>query len=105
MTVFAIKEPDIQVPADEKTLMHVFGLSPMEARFLQAMLVRDWVGRRELPEVKYSIRQVIYTLRMKLEGKGIIIINDAAGRYSIPPRSKEVARGRIEEALALGGTP
>ena len=101
MVMFMTKEPDILVPADEKTLMKVFSLSPMEAKFLQSMLINSWVGKDELPEVKYSARQVIYTLRMKL-GKRIWVINDGVGRYSIPPSGKQIVKAEIEKALTLG---
>ena len=50
---FVSEEPDISVPADEKTLMLVFSLGPMEAKFLQAMLTtKGWVGKDELPVVR-----------------------------------------------------
>ena len=103
MTVveFMTKEPDILVPADEKTLMQVFSLSPMEAKFLQSMLTNSWVGKDELPIVKYSIRQVIYTLRLKLEPRHIWVVNDGVGRYSIPPSSKQIVKDAIEKALTL----
>lgn len=99
MVMFKTKEPDISVPADEKTLMQVFSLSPMEAKFLQSMLTNNWVGKEELPIVKYSIRQVIYTMRTKLERRHIWLINDGDGRYSIPPSSKQIVKDEIEKAL------
>jgi hypothetical protein len=96
MPEFVAEEPDITVPADEKTLMLVFGLSPMEARFLQTMLMTTgWVGHAELPEVRYSKRQVIYTMRKKLERRKVWIINDGDGRYSMPATSKETVRDQI----------
>jgi NADH:ubiquinone oxidoreductase subunit len=94
-------EPDLPVRADEKTLILALGVSPMEARFIQAMLnTNDWVGQDELPEVKYSTRQVIYRLRMKLEARRIWIINDGNGRYSIPPACKSIIKREIEKAFA-----
>jgi hypothetical protein len=99
MVNFITEEPDIEVPADEKTLMHVFSLGPMEARFMQSMLLRGWSGPQELPEVSFSIRQMIYKLRKKLEPRKVWIINDASGRYSIPPDSKRAAKRIIETAL------
>ena len=100
MIAFNTKEPDISVPADEKTLMFAFDLSPMEAKFLQAMLgTTEWIGKEELPEVSYSIRQVIYTLRNKLGKLKIWVINDGNGRYSIPPACKEIVRHTIEASL------
>ena len=89
--------------ADEKTLMYALGVSPMEARFVQSMLnTTGWVGEEELPEIKYSVRQIIYTLRKKLEPKKIWVINDGNGRYSIPPSCKEIIRRTIEAALPTG---
>lgn len=100
MVEFMTVEPNKPIPADEKTLIHALGVSPMEARFVQAMLnTTDWVGEDELPEVRYSIRQVIYTLRAKLRPKRIWVINDGNGRYSIPPSCKEIIRRTIEAAL------
>ena len=100
MVEFMTVEPDVPVPADEKTLMHVFGVSPMEARFMQAMLnTNDWIGEDELPEVKYSVRQVVYTLRKKLDKRKIWVINDGNGKYSIPATCKEIIRRTIETAL------
>jgi hypothetical protein len=98
MPQFATMMPDIPVPADEKTLILALGVTPMEARFIQAMLNTDgWVGKDELPEVKYSIRQVIYNLRAKLEARRIWIINDGNGRYSIPPACKAIIKREIEK--------
>ena len=103
MVEFMTVEPKIKVPADEKTLIHALGITPMEARFVQAMLnTTGWVGKDELPEVKYSIRQVIYTLRTKLDPKKIWVINDGNGRYSIPPACKEIVRRAIEASLPTG---
>jgi hypothetical protein len=100
MVNFVTVEPSVDVPADEKTLILAFGVTPMEARFMQAMLnTTDWIGKDELPEIKYSIRQVIYTLRSKLEKYKIWVINDGNGRYSIPPACKEIIRRTIEATL------
>jgi hypothetical protein len=100
MIEFMTEEPRFSTPADEKTLMHALGITPMEARFVQAMLnTTGWVGKDELPEVKFSIRQVIYTLRTKLEGRKIWVINDGNGRYSIPPACKEIIKRTIEASL------
>lgn len=104
MLNFVTEEPDISVPCDEKTLMHVFTLGPMEAKFLQAMLAtRGWVGKEELPEARASIRQMIYKLRQKMEPRRIWVINNGQGRYSIDPSSKRVAKALIERALANSG--
>jgi hypothetical protein len=103
MVEFMTEEPNVSVPADEKTLILALGVSPMEARFIQAMLnTTGWVGKDELPELKYSIRQIIYTLRTKLEPKKIWVINDGNGRYSIPPACKAILKRTIEAALPQG---
>lgn len=100
MVEFMTTEPDITVPGDVKTLMRVFGISPIEARFMQHMLKsRSWVGRDEFPEIKYSIRQTIYTLRRKIEPKRIWVVNDGNGRYSITPDGKLAAKAEIERKL------
>ena len=51
MLNFMTEEPDISIPADEKTLIHAFGFSPMEAGFVQAMLntTAGW-GRTSYPK-------------------------------------------------------
>jgi hypothetical protein len=99
MNEFMTEEPKFSIPADEKTLIYVLGVSPMEARFVQAMLnTTGWVGEDELPEIKYSVRQIIYTLRKKLDPKRIWVINDGNGRYSIPPASKEILKREIEKS-------
>lgn len=103
MVNFVTTEPDIDVPADEKTLMLTFNISPMEARFMQAMLATTgWVGKDELPEVKYSTRQVIYKLRIKLAKHRIWVVNDGYGRYSIPHACKEIVKQTIQAALPAG---
>lgn len=103
MIEFKTEETVISVTADEKTLVYVFGLTRMEARFFQAMLKHNsWVGKEELPELSYSIRQMIYTLRMKLDRKHIKVINDGRGRYTITPDSKEVVKREIESSIYSG---
>ena len=100
MVNFITVERVIDVPADEKTLILTFGVTPMEARFMQAMLnTTGWIGECELPEIKYSIRQVIYTLRKKLGKRKIWVINDGNGRYSIPPSCKKIIQQAIEASL------
>lgn len=100
---FDTMEQPVSVPADEKTLSAVFRLSPMEAKFLKVLLKSDWVGKEDLPPVQYSIRQVIYTLRKKIEQvqKGIWIINDLQGRYSIPDPGKKHLFEALQRAITL----
>jgi hypothetical protein len=93
---FNTEDRDVPVPADEKTLIAAFGLSPMEARFLQGMLNSVWVGKEELPEVSFSIRQVIYMLRKKLEMDRVWIINNGRGRYSITPDGKRALSAKLK---------
>jgi hypothetical protein len=103
MVNFMTTEQDILVPADEKTLMSVFDLPMLEARFLHAMLNRTWVGKDELPAIKYSIRQIAYKLRLRLEARDrrIWIINDGSGRYGVTPTGKLAIKGLIERATQL----
>ena len=101
--MFDTMERDISVPADSKTLIAVFKLSPVEASFLQVLLERDWVSKDEFPPANYSNRQVMYTLRKKLESKfRVWIINDGQGRYSITPDSKRKISAEITKALNSG---
>ena len=101
---FITEEPDISVPCDVKTLMLVFTLGPLEAKFLQAMLsTKGWVGKDELPEARASIRQMIYKLRSKMKPLRVWVINDGQGRYSIDPSGKRAAKALIERALAHSG--
>lgn len=99
MLQFNINEPTVVVQADEKTLMQVFSLPPLEAKLLQAMLIKSWVGSDELPAIKYSIRQVVFKLRAKLRQWPVTIINDGEGRYALAPHGRETIRRVIEEAL------
>ena len=62
---------------------------------------KDWVGPEELPAVKYSKRQVIYTMRQKLEPKQIIVLNNGMGRYAVTSSAKKLAKRMIEDALSL----
>ena len=105
MMNFMTTEPDIHVPADEKTLMSVFKLPVLEARFLHAMLNTKggWVGKYELPAIQYSIRQTVYKLRNKLEAmdRRIWVINDGDGRYAITPTGKKIIKELLEKATQL----
>ncbi len=98
---FNTVEQGLSVPADQKTLIAEFGLSPMEASFLQVLLKQDWVGRDEFPEVRYPIKHVIYTLRKKL-GRRVRVINDGRGRYSIPDAGKSFVSNTLKKAFSLG---
>jgi len=100
MVAFMTTEPDIRPLADEKTLMSVFGLPLLEARFLRAMLDQEWVGRAELPAIQYSVRQLVYKLRTKLGAQNprIWVVNDNKGRYGITWTGKQAIRQIIEKA-------
>lgn len=100
MVSFMTQEPEVSIPADVKTLMLTFKIPPLEAKFLQALLAQDWVGKDELPVIRYSARQLVYKLRAKLDPMGVFIVNDSATRYALPPSSKVMAKLLIEKALA-----
>ena len=102
MVRFMTAERSDLAPMDEKTLMHVFKIPLLEAKFLHAMLDQEWVGEEELPAIKYSIRQLIYRLRTKLEtmDKRIWVINDSNGRYGVTPTGKEVIKDIVRKALS-----
>lgn len=103
MVNFITRAQETPVPADFKTLMWVFSLPPLEAKFLALMLGGEgWIGKEELPEGKYSTRQTIHKLRARMDPLRIWVINDNRGRYSIPPSSRLVAKQLIEQALTLG---
>ena len=105
MLEFKTVEPKMPVLASEMTLIDAFNLTPMEARFLQALLRGGWIGAEEFPEAAKSMRQVILLMRKQLERPyGITIINNGAGRYAIPPIAKERAR-RALERLAQKAAP
>jgi hypothetical protein len=75
-----------------------FSLSPLEARFLHVLMTRPDASKADLPEITFAIRQLIYTLRKKLEKiGGIYIVNDGGGRYSIPRVSKKLLLAEMEE--------
>jgi hypothetical protein len=100
---FDVIEKEVSIPADTKTLIAVFGLSPVEASFLQVLLKQNWVGPDEFPELNYPVRQLIYTMRKKLELKmRIWIINDGRGKYCIPNNSKRAISALLQKALNSG---
>jgi hypothetical protein len=100
MLEFKLTEPVISVPADLKTLMLVLKLAPLEAKFLQAMLEHAWVGIEEVPDLRNSKRQVVFVIRRKLDPKNILIVNDGAGKYCLPPSSKLALKRVIEDYFA-----
>lgn len=77
-----------------------FALSPLEAKFLRILLREPDASKKDLPEITFAIRQLIYTLRKKLEKiGGVYIVNDGGGRYSIPRVSKKVLREELGDQL------
>jgi hypothetical protein len=94
---FITHEHVVEVQADEKTLIAVFGVSPLEAQFMQALLTNDWAGPSELPPVTYSKRQIIYTMRKKLLAYQVRVVNDGNGHYAFTARSKAAIRRHIEK--------
>lgn len=100
MVQFVVAD-ETRVPADVKTLMQVFSLPPMEAKLLQAMLTNEWVGKDELPEIKYSLRQVVLKLRRTMSERQVWILNDGGGRYALSLHGKETVRRIISNAMAV----
>ena len=100
MVAFMTTEPDTRPLVDEKTLMGVFNLPLLEARFLRAMLEHEWVGKEELPAIQYSVRQLTYKLRTKLGAMdpSIWVVNDNKGRYGITWTGRQAIRQIIEKA-------
>lgn len=91
------QENDPLLDAEANLLSAKFKLSPLEARFLQILITRADGAKEDMPELTFAIRQLIYTLRKKLDRLGgVYIVNDGNGRYSIPRISKQL----IREALS-----
>jgi hypothetical protein len=91
-------ERDIQVEADELTLMDAMRITPYEAKILQKFLTGMWVGVDELPFVLASFRQHVHNLRTKLrERHGIIVHNDAKGKYGLAPDGKRAVAIILKE--------
>lgn len=94
------KYNNITLDAETSLLSAKFSLSPLEAKFLRILLVKLEAGKKDLPELGYSVRQVIYTLRKKLEKlEGVYIVNNGKSRYSIPRRSKERIWAEVKDDL------
>jgi hypothetical protein len=103
MVEFTTEETVVSVDADEKTLIAVFGLTPMEARFFQAMLKYSYgIGPEEMPEISYSLRQMVYNLRAKLRRKYIRIMNAGGGRYTVMPDVKNIVKRELENSIYSG---
>jgi hypothetical protein len=99
MLEFKTTEPKVQVPADHITLMAVFDLTPLEAKLLQAMLVGGWVGAREVPDAAASFRQIVFTLRGKMERlHAVTIVNNGGGKkYAMPIAAKKIVAQALEK--------
>lgn len=77
-----------------------FALSPSEAKFLRILIAKRDASKKDVPEITYAIRQLIYTLRKKLEQiGGIYIVNDGRGRYSMPKISKKLLHAELASEL------
>jgi hypothetical protein len=86
----------ICLDVSEKVLMEVFHLSPREAEFMRPLLYYTLPGPEELPNLKYSGRQIIYTLRKKLEAKYRVRIRSyGGGRYGFSQEDKAI----LQDAL------
>lgn len=95
-TEFITKDASFDV--ESNLLSARFDLSPLEARFLKALLGRPSASHDDFPEVTFAIRQLIYTLRKKMEAiGGVYIVNEGGGRYSMPRSSKRLLREKLGE--------
>lgn len=98
--MLAMTEPDNSFEIEMNLLAAKYGLSPSEARFLSVMIAQKNAGKADVPEISYAIRQLIYTLRKKLQKTGsIYIVNEGGGRYSMPNISKRMLRAEIGSEL------
>lgn len=89
---------DASFDVEANLLSAKFDLSPLEAKFLRVLLMRPDASRHDFPEVTFAVRQLIYTLRKKLEGiGGVYIVNDGGGHYSMPRPSKRLLRAQLGE--------
>jgi hypothetical protein len=87
--MLAVAELSFDVEAN--LLSAKFDLSPLEARFLRVLLLQADASKKDFPEISFALRQLIYTLRKKLEKiGGVYIVNDGYGHYSIPRVSKRL---------------
>jgi hypothetical protein len=97
--MLAMTEPkDASFDVEANLLSVKFDLSPLEARFLRVLLARPGASKDDFPEVIFAIRQLVYTLRKKVEGiGGVYIVNDGGGHYSMPRSSKRLLREQLGE--------
>ena len=97
--------PDIIVTADQKALQRALGISPIMARMVQAMLLsNDYISPDDLPELKFSVRQLVYMMRKKLDKHKIEVLNDGCGGYRLTRQSKHIIDRLVEENLFVGQT-
>ena len=96
MTIVALmpKEP---VETDEFTLMQKLEITFAQAVILKRMLDSGSVGLNMYPPMR-ALRQHIYKLRLRLEGRGMFIINAGPGRYGLTKDSRE----RLDHILHCG---
>jgi hypothetical protein len=97
--MLAMTEPrDASFDVEANLLSVKFDLSPSEARFLRVLLARPDVSKVDFPEIIFAIRQLVYTLRKKVENiGGVYIVNDGGGHYSMPRSSKRLLRAQLGE--------
>jgi hypothetical protein len=97
MYKFDVSEPDFIFIADQKTIQQTLGLSPIMARMVQAMLMTTgWISPEDMPELKFSVRQLMYMMRKRLSKHQIVIVNDGVGGYGLTPQSKQIIKRLLE---------
>jgi len=89
MTDITVESDDLCIDVDEKTLMEVFDLSPREAQFLRPMLYYTIAEKDTFPTLSYNPRQIIYTLRKKINSYGVRIKSYGEGRYGFVGQDKQ----------------
>ena len=88
---------DIDIPS----LRSAFELTHIEGKILQLLMQKEIASHEQLAEINERVRQLIYTLRIKLRIKkaGIIINSDRDIGYSISIRDKLHIKNIIDADL------
>lgn len=91
-----VKPDNASFDVEANLLSARFELSPLEAKFLRVLIAKRDASQADFPEASFAIRQLIYTLRKKLQKiGGVYIVNIGDGRYSIPKTSKRLIRAEL----------
>lgn len=91
-----VKPDNASFDVEANLLSAKFDLSPLEAKFLRVLIAKRDASQADFPEATFAIRQLIYTLRKKLQKiGGVYIVNIGDGRYSIPRTSKRLIRAEL----------